>query len=376
MNKVSLNVKVVLLLLVLFIVLYNYLIDLNINMTILNLVYFLLMTIISYILLGYTKNRSITKKQTIQYIVIYCLIYFLIIYFLGIITGFNFSPFSNNILMIIKNIFPVIFVIISKELIRYMLIFKNRFNKTMLIIINIIFILLDISMLYYLYDLSSAILIFVFIGEVIIRTIYNNLLESIISYNTGPAPSILYRIIIEGYVYFVPIIPNLGVYLSSIINIILPVFLIICLNKLSYNYKNISKKRVSISKKYITISLSIVLIAFVFLVSGSFKYTIVAVASNSMLPKLARGDAVIYEKVTDLNKLSEGEILVFKNDNTIYIHRITEIVKKDKDVIIYTKGDNNADNDLFTTKSKDIIGIVKYEIKYIGYPSVWISELF
>lgn len=373
MKNLSVNIKIIFFLLITFILSYNYLLSINVNSTLLNVLFWLITIIISYILLGYTKNRGITKKQTIQYIIIYCLIYFLLIYFLGIITGFNNTPFSHSIKSLFKNIIPVLFIIVSKELVRYMLIFKCRFNKKIVLFINIIFILIDIVTVINLYELNTILLIFTFIGEVLITTIYNNSFETIISYNVGPIPSIVYRMILELYVYIVPIVPNLDVYLTTVINVALPVLLILCLNKLYYNFQNVSKKKVSISKKYITIPICLVLISLVCLVSGVFKYKIVAVASNSMLPNIARGDAAIYEKT---NNIKEGDILVFKNEKTIYIHRIVEITKKDNEITIYTKGDNNIDNDTFTTNIDEVYGVVKKKIKYIGYPTLWISELF
>ena len=74
--------------------------------------------------------------------------------------------------------------------------------------------------------------------------------------------------------------------------------------------------------------------------------------------------------------MNEDDILVFKNEGVIYIHRIVEISKKNKDITIYTKGDNNAMNDEFTTSKEEVIGVVKQKIKYIGYPTIWLSELF
>ncbi len=334
------------------------------------------MIFISYVLLGYTKNRSITKKQTIQFVLIYCMLYFILIYFLGIITGFNTMPYSHKIFSIIKNISVPMVLIVGKELTRYMLIFKNRFSKGNVLFINSIFIFIDIITVINLYSFSTALLVFTFIGEVVLISIYNNSVLSLMSYNNGPLPCIIFRIIMELYIFIVPIIPDLGIYLMSVITFCLPVFLILCLNRLCYNYKNVSKKKVSISKMYITIPLTIIFIFICSLVSGIFKYKIVAVASNSMIPVFERGDAVIYEKIDDPTLLNVGDILVFKQNDIIYIHRISEIVYKNKEYNIYTKGDNNAFEDDFVTSSKDIVGVVKQEIKYIGYPTIWVTGLF
>ncbi|MGN1379676.1 MAG: signal peptidase I [Bacilli bacterium] len=376
MKKILTNLKIIIVILFLYLITYNYFISLGFNSTIYNIIFWIIFLIFTYFLIGYTNNRSILKKQTIQYIIIYCIIYLLVIYFLGIITGFNYSPFLHNLKNILKNIIPLITIIICKELIRYMIIFKGRFNKKFINLVTLLFILIDIVTVISLYKFSTGLLIFSFIGEVILKSLYNNYLETIIAYNTGPIPNIVYRIILECYIYLVPIIPDLGIYLTTMVNIILPVLLVLKLNNMNLNYKFISKKKVNISKKYITIPISIFLVILISLVSGLFRYKMIAVGSNSMLPTISKGDAIIYEKVSSINELSEGDILVFKNEDILYIHRIVEISKKNKDITIYTKGDNNAMNDEFTTSKDEVIGVVKQKIKYIGYPTIWLSELF
>ncbi|MDD5864951.1 MAG: signal peptidase I [bacterium] len=376
MKKILANLKIIIVILFLYLLTYNYFISLGYNTTIYNIIFWIIFLIFTYFLIGYTNNRSILKKQTIQYVIIYCIIYLLVIYFLGIVTGFNYSPFLHNLKSILKNIIPLITIIICRELIRYMIIFKGRFNKKFVNLVTLLFILIDIVTVINLYKFSTGLLIFSFIGEVILKSLYNNYLETIIAYNTGPIPNIVYRIILECYIYLVPIIPDLGIYLTTMVNIILPVLLVLKLNNINLNYKLISKKKVNISKKYITIPIFILLAILISLVSGLFRYKMIAVGSNSMLPIISKGDAVIYEKVSSIDKLNEDDILVFKNEGVIYIHRIVEISKKNKDITIYTKGDNNAMNDEFTTSKEEVIGVVKQKIKYIGYPTIWLSELF
>lgn len=375
MKNISLKLKLFLVIIIIYLITYNYLIKIGISSNLYNILFWGIFFVLSYCLLSYTKNKAIIKKQTIQYVIIYCIIYLLLMYFLGIITGFYYSPFSHSIKNIFLNILPIIIIIILKELSRYILIFKGRFNKKYIILITIIYILSDIIPVINMYEFSTGLLIFTFIGEVCIKAIYNNILQSIMCYNTGPIPGIVYRIILDCYIYLVPIVPNLGVYLNSIINALLPILLILKLNKLNYNYKNVSKKQVGIPRKYIIIPIAIVLIIMISLTSGIFSYKIIAVASNSMVPTFARGDAVIYEKITSVEELKEGDILVLQHDDVLYIHRIAEISKLNKQMVIYTKGDNNADRDAFATSESDIVGVVRTKVKYIGYPSVWLSEL-
>ena len=67
-------------------------------------------------------------------------------------------------------------------------------------------------------------------------------------------------------------------------------------------------------------------------------------------------------------------IVAFEQDGKIVTHRILAIVEKDGIEYIVTKGDNNSRKDVQNKIKDDIIGIVRFRIPYIGYPSVEISE--
>ena len=111
----------------------------------------------------------------------------------------------------------------------------------------------------------------------------------------------------------------------------------------------------------------------ILLVSGIFKYQIVAIASNSMKPIYEKGDAVIIEKKNP-NKIKEQDILVFKKNNTYITHRVIEIIKNENNYNFITKGDNNKELDKYKVPENEVIGTVKYIIKYLGFPTIWLNE--
>ena len=41
-----------------------------------------------------------------------------------------------------------------------------------------------------------------------------------------------------------------------------------------------------------------------------------------------------------------------------------------------TKGDANDQVDNTLIREKDVIGVLRYRIRYIGLPSIWVQELF
>ena len=99
------------------------------------------------------------------------------------------------------------------------------------------------------------------------------------------------------------------------------------------------------------------------------------VGSNSMKPQISKGDAVIIKKITKDEEIKKGDIIAYKRDNKIIIHRLVKIKTKNNKKIYITKGDANNSEDNIEIKIKNIKGKVIVKIPYIAYPSVFISEL-
>ena len=123
--------------------------------------------------------------------------------------------------------------------------------------------------------------------------------------------------------------------------------------------------------KVLSMILTMFLIFIVALISGIFKYKMIAIGSDSMNPIYYRGDAIIYEKDTDIKK---GDILVFEYNNSIITHRVINIIEEDGTKYFQTKGDNNDNPDLNLTSAEDVLGKVRFIVKYIGFPTIWFSE--
>ena len=94
-----------------------------------------------------------------------------------------------------------------------------------------------------------------------------------------------------------------------------------------------------------------------------------------MNPIYYRGDAVIYEK-KEATEVKEGDILVFKKRNATITHRVVKIIDKGNTLAFQTKGDNNDDLDLDVVNSSEVLGTVKYVVKYLGYPTLWFNDTF
>ena len=95
------------------------------------------------------------------------------------------------------------------------------------------------------------------------------------------------------------------------------------------------------------------------------------------LPSPLSSDVVIIEKIDGkYEKLKKGQIIAFQYGGVIVVHRLINIIEDEGQYYFYTKGDanNSADEDM--VKEEEVLGIVRRVVKYIGYPTVLINELF
>ena len=102
-----------------------------------------------------------------------------------------------------------------------------------------------------------------------------------------------------------------------------------------------------------------------------------AIGSQSMYPNISKGDVVIIDQFKNEERCKDvvvGEVLVFKHNNIIIVHRVTDIKERNGRLIFNTKGDNNNSADVYDIDQSQVVGVAKFKIPLIGMPSVWLSE--
>lgn len=333
-------------------------------------------SIFCYIFFGYKKDNSYIRNSVIR-IVIACLLSFLVIsYSAGLFLGFNKSVATFSANYITRIVLFNFVVIVSEEIIRYIIINKSINSKLPMILFTIIMCVLNIITEINGNILSDRELIFVFISVTVLPVISREILCSYLTYSIGPIPSIVFKSIIVLYELVFPIIPSLGNYLYSVFNIFLPYFIYYFSSKtIAYAEKSKKYSR-KVSNRVVYIPILVVLIVIIILVSGVLRYKMIAIGSNSMHPVYDRGDAIIYEKIKNVNNLKIGEVIAFRKGDIVITHRISNITNRNGVISFKTKGDNNNSEDYFEVPSSDVLGLVEYRIQYIGYPTLWINEYF
>lgn len=325
---------------------------------------------------GLIKDRNYLKNSTIRIVIISIFSYFLITYGLGLITGFNNNVFNLGIVNNFKNMIFPFTVIICQEIIRYIYAKKCQYDIKPYIFITLIYIFLDIVIEFNSSMLNNSEAIFLFICLTIAPKIAHQLLYSYITYKISYVPTIIIRLVFELYIYIMPIFPNLGNYINSVLGVIYPYIVYKMINKNVKYYDKSDKYVVSLRRKYIYFPLILILTIVVILVSGLAKYQLVAIGSGSMEPVIYRGDAVLLKKTNNYDEIKIGTVLAYKKEGVLITHRVVGINKKLGNYVFKTKGDNNKEIDNYDILQDEVIGIVIYNIKYIGYPTIWINEKF
>ncbi len=345
---------------------------------ILNIAFFLLLGIITYLKYGYAKSHKITKNITLQYTIICLLIYYFIIYMSGLFLGFLESPYTYNTTNIINYIIITPILIILKEVFRYSYVRVNN-NIKKLTIITILFIAFDIITGLSLYSFSNIDHIFEAIGLLILPSISKEILCTYLVTKSDYKTTITYCLIQEVLTFFLPITPAFTTYIESVVSISLPILILLFIDKRLEKYeKTKSKRTISKTRLYIKLPIILVLIILVALVSGLFKYKLIAIGSESMTPTIKKGDAVVIQKISEEEflRLEEGNIIAFKQDGRIIVHRINKITLQQDSIKIITKGDANKEEDNYEITYDNLEGIINLKIPYIGLPTIWVKELF
>src|SRR5574344_237250 len=343
-----------------------------------NILFFALLCIYMLITLHMPIDKNYKTFSSIRLIIICLFSALIIVYTLGLIMGFTKTIFTMTFLGIIKNIIPVIILVVLEEIIRF-IINKNCFhNYKPIIWITILFILLSIIIEINYYNFYKLEDYFIFACTICLPIIAKQLLYSYISGKISLKLTLLLRIPLEIFPFIFPIYPDLGNYIVSVVGISLPFVIYLVLNNNIKDEKEDNRSIVNAKRRLLLYPLLFFLILIVCLVSGLFKYKMISIGSNSMVSTFARGDAVIYQKYlqTDIKKIKVGDILGFNHNTLIITHRVKKIKIINGKYYFITKGDNNKEADLFVTDQGKVLGIIKYRIKYIGFPTIWLYEAF
>lgn len=319
------------------------------------------------------KDIEMNKKTVAILMIAFASIYVLILYIIGVFVGFYKNATGFSLKVLIDRIIPTAGIIVFSELIRN--IFISRKDKKSAIVITICLVLIDVIMNINLYSFNNLDSVLAFIGYVVLSSLSINILGSYITGKYGFLPILIYRLITVLYRYTFSILPDIYLFFQSVFRIIYPAIMyVVIMYGFSKNSFKMARKDSKISIVGVAIT-GVISIAIVALVSCKFKYGIMVVGSSSMTGSIDKGDAVFFEKYEG-QELEKGKVIIFNKDNVTTIHRIVDVQTLNNEKIYFTKGDYNQQGDGGYRTKQDISGVVDFRIIEIGWPTIWVNDLF
>ena len=324
-----------------------------------------------------TSIRVKGEKDKTQSLVIALIIYIIAYFLLGLIFGFEKTPYAKDIFSVLKNLWSFAGIVFFQEFVRESLIKNEKKKAWNFILMTLIFMLINLNysnIESHFVDLKE---IFIYTSTTLIPAILESALATYLVYIGGAKFSIVYRLFITVPPFIVPIIPNLDWFGTAIVGVTLPLAIYIYMNYVHVNKSERLSKRERRSYNpviYVPVFAFIALIAG--FVMGLFKYQPIAILSGSMSPTFNRGDAVVINKLNTWEKieLKKGDIIQFVSGTKYVVHRIVDVTNDSYgNKMFITKGDHNNANDADKVALEDVKGKVSFVIPLIGYPSVWLS---
>ena len=159
---------------------------------------------------------------------------------------------------------------------------------------------------------------------------------------------------------------------------------------MKYAKENMDKrrKRIELSKKTFVIMIYIILIPVIFYnimlivqaatnpretpcVCGIKTFVII---SGSMEPSLEIGDVVVIKEFPK-EALQKGDVISFRNGQSIITHRIIDVIKdKNGKISFETKGDNNNIKDKNYVKYDDVEGKMVGKVPFVGKVAILLKN--
>jgi signal peptidase len=272
---------------------------------------------------------------------------------------------------------PVVGVVVLTELVRYAIVKRIGDHKGALVGVTLAFSALHIIVGSTLYNPTVPMELFEMIGRLILGGIAANVMLTYVAYKSDFRPTITYAVILAVYPIAIPILPDLGPFIYAVLDILLPMLLFMRFNEFFITHRPIPGRHKRSGQILWAMPMVAVLATVVILVSGIFRYWAMAIGSDSMSPEIHTGDVVIIDKdYGDVENIELGSVLAFRHDGRVITHRLIETQHDASGVKIQTKGDNNNANDAWSVRESDIVGVVRWKIPLIGWPTVWLDWTF
>lgn len=169
-----------------------------------------LMIVLFKYVLGVEKDNHSFIKDIVLELMIFLLVYFLTYYGLGMITGFYRAGSYLTLNGLRKYILPISLIVILKEILRYMLVLKAKDNKVLNILTVLVFVGIDVSNYLFYNSYGTIYEIGTILTLCVIPSLCMNITCSYIAFKGNAVPNIIYQLIMNLYIYLLPIFTDMN----------------------------------------------------------------------------------------------------------------------------------------------------------------------
>ena len=335
------------------------------------------LTIISLLSIKKRLALSLNQKQVLLLISVIGLLYLVFYYVSALYFGFTKTGYGFKTDIIFLYIIPIAVIIACNEIIRHVLCVQGeRLGKVFAYFISLT---ADVLICATIPAITNMATFMDVVGLTLFPGIIANLLYNYLTVRYGFLPNIIYKGFTLWAFYLIPYGSGISDSLLGFINLILPIAIYLFIDAL-YEKKRryaLGNKSVFIRilSKALTVTVIAIMLGTVMLVSNQFTYGAYVIATESMTGEINKGDVALYKILKD-EPVIEGDVIAFEKDDIVVIHRVVDIQTINGITRYYTKGDANEDWDAGFILRSDIIGHVDNKIPYIGFPTLWIRDLF
>lgn len=336
---------------------------------------FLVLAVAASTFIAKRSIHSYFKRQVTVIVAAVVAVYLMLHYLLGIEFGFVIAAkdylFINSIF---RKILPLAVIVSASEIVRSVLLAEKQRAVTVIsYFIGVASVLICAGGIP---SFRSSFQLVDFMGTALFPALTANITFTYLSGRYGMLPNLIYRLALTLYVYIIPITPDVPKIITAFVLMILPLAMQLFIDMLFEKKVRRAKARQGKWRFVFPAVLGVFMVGVILLISCKFRYGILVIATESMSGEIEKGDAVVFESYEHCEEVEENDVIVFLENNRQVVHRVVEIQTVDGVRQYITKGDANEGVDSGFRTDGDIIGVVRFKMVYVGYPSLWLKDIF
>ena len=356
------------------VLLIAFLIPFDIAGRVITAIAFVFAAVIAYLFIKKRPILSMNKGQVLMIVSLLSASLLMLYYLSGLKFGFYKNPYGLKLQFFLPLFLPTAAVIVASEIFRYII--RAQENKMADVICYFACLVAEMTVCSTAsVALSSFSSFMELVAETMFPAILANLLYHYLSRRYGFLPNIIFRAATSLYIYLIPYTPAMASSLLSFIKILLPIGIYLFIDTLFEKKVMLALGKKSKFAVPITILAVAIMLLLVMVISNQFYIGTYVIATDSMTGELNKGDAAIYVRY-DGQTVQEGQVIAFESNDRVVVHRVVKIAIINGQRRYYTKGDANEGIDSGFVTDGDIVGLIDHKIPFIGYPTIWLRELF